>query len=459
MSYEEIKDQFKDVIKYSQGIYNPNVDELFSRWEKAKSKFIERFGGLIFEWPEQIEFNLDENERIKYVIEFADCINSTFNNHELAEFIDNNSNSFFDNVVSYSNQKEIPKGMKLIKAFKYFETNEFTLHHIQDMASHLIQQNKIKGTLCFSVHPLDFLSSSCNTYNWRSCHSLDGEFRSGNLSYMVDTTTFMVYLKGENEQILPFFPPSVPWNSKKWRMLIHADEKDEIMFAGRQYPFSSKSGIDIVLNIYNNLMENPKNGQYSSKYHFWSNDYIKDASGEQLKYRYFKYDSELIPLEKFVQPNIGSLNYNDILNSTCYLSPYYAILNPFMRHSSDELLKRVLKVGDYVSCLHCGMNEIELSETMRCPDCEIMYGTAINDTYTCCDCCGCRMYVDDGLYVEDDLLCDSCCSEYVSLCSHCGEPTYNKELIYIKPKEEDEYEQAVFVCPYCYESYYNEQED
>ena len=90
------------------------------------------------------------------------------------------NNSFYDNIVTDSDYSPAPKGMKLVRAFKYFEKNKIVLEEIQNLASRYLQEDKVKGTLCFSVHPLDFLSLSENTYNWRSCHSLDGEYRAGN---------------------------------------------------------------------------------------------------------------------------------------------------------------------------------------------------------------------------------------------------------------------------------------
>ena len=170
----EIKEQFCEVIRESQGIEEPQVDWLFDEWAKAKEKFIERFGGLIYEWPEPIEFTLDEKEKRYRAASFADRVHDMYNNPVLAEFIEENLDGFFDNkVVKACEGGVIPLGMKLLKAFKYFEHNKATLRNIQDDASLLIQENKIKGKLCFSVHPLDFLSSSENTYNWRSCHALD----------------------------------------------------------------------------------------------------------------------------------------------------------------------------------------------------------------------------------------------------------------------------------------------
>ena len=129
--------------------------------------------------------------------------------------------------------KDVKLGMKLVKAFKFFEQDKVTLETIQNEASRLIQEDKIEGKLRVSVHPLDFLSASENTYNWRSCHALDGEYRAGNLSYMCDRSTVMVYLCTEDKKKLPRFPASVPWYSKKWRMLLHFSDNWDMIFAGR----------------------------------------------------------------------------------------------------------------------------------------------------------------------------------------------------------------------------------
>ena len=56
----EIKNQFKAVIAYSQGIADPKVDKLFDQWLDAKRDFIEAMNGqLIYEFPEKISFSLD----------------------------------------------------------------------------------------------------------------------------------------------------------------------------------------------------------------------------------------------------------------------------------------------------------------------------------------------------------------------------------------------------------------
>ena len=461
--YEDIKQQFKSVISYSQNIPDPKVDVLFREWETNKEKFINRFGGLIYEWSEPIEFTLDDAQKRQRAMEFATTVSDTFNNPVLAEFIDENLDGFFENkVVKTVPNSEIPQGMKLLKAFKYFEPNKAALRSIQDLASNIIQENKIKGTLCFSVHPLDFLSSSENTYNWRSCHALDGEYRAGNLSYMIDNCTFMVYLKGADNQKLYGFGP-VEWNSKKWRMLIHAAEDDSIMFAGRQYPFSSKSGIDTVLNIYNNLMLMSKkehlwiSGWY--KYAGWRADYVDsyvpyDAADMEnaisLATRYIVYDNQLVDIRRVVREGPNCLNYNDILKSTCYKYPYYAIYDPYSHHSVDHLLANPIVVGEEVPCLHCGEELIRNPETMRCDDCELEYGTEENDVYSSCDCCGARIYVDDAICVGDDgdLICDSCFHAHAFVCDCCGNVYYEADRVFVPDKNNEE--DGLWYCRECY---------
>lgn len=461
--FDDIKENFKSVIEFSQNISDPKIDYLFNKWEKNKEKFIKRFNDLIYEYPEPVEFTLDVNQKKVRAMDFAATVSDTFNNPTLAEFIDDNLDSFFENKVSTKSYPNIPEGMKLLKAFKYFEYNKKALRRIQDMASQIIQEDKIKGTLCFSVHPLDFLSSSENTYHWRSCHSLDGEYRAGNLSYMMDESTFMVYIKGADDQFLPAFG-STMWNSKKWRMLLHTNDNDTVLFAGRQYPFSSKSGIDLVLNIYNDLILKEKdtktfNPFYSPEdliYNTWKMDYIdsyisSDSNEKKyLKQKYLICDNSLINIEDIVLKGLNSLNYNDVLDSTHYNYPYYTFTHCDCygyRTDINTILIHPIVIGEEVPCLHCGNELIFNSETMRCDDCELKYGTEENETYTYCDCCNTRIYTDNGYTIESngDIICEACFREQAFICECCGNIYYNDDKVY-DPEEDRWY------CRDCYDS-------
>ena len=184
---------------------------------------------------------------------------------EFGGYLDWQREGFFKNEVvddyqlydeNGNKSRLIKKGTKLIKTFKYFVEDEELLHTLESRASQIIQENKVEGTLCFSVHPLDYLSISENDYNWRSCHALDGEYRAGNLSYMTDECTIICYLRGKKETKLPRFPESVKWNSKKWRVLFYISNNKEMVFAGKQYPFTSEGGMKFIIdNCFNKVVK------------------------------------------------------------------------------------------------------------------------------------------------------------------------------------------------------------
>ena len=138
------------------------------------------FGGeLIYEFPQKVNFELGPKEKNMRIDEFISTLQGRYDNYDLAMFVEKMKEGFFDNEVPFDytldNGQKISKGMKLVKAFKYFEEDKSLLTDMQNHASRIIQEDRIEGTLCLSVHPLDFLSNSENDSNWRSCHSLDGE--------------------------------------------------------------------------------------------------------------------------------------------------------------------------------------------------------------------------------------------------------------------------------------------
>ena len=129
---EKIKEQFEEVVQYSQDYpYDLDLSEIFSFWESNKKKFIDIFGGLTYEIPlTEVHQNSQEYQR-KEILEFLDELVVNYRNYDLANFVEAQQDSFFDNRVlqKYSyDGKEIPAGMKLVKAFKYFEKDKQLLY-------------------------------------------------------------------------------------------------------------------------------------------------------------------------------------------------------------------------------------------------------------------------------------------------------------------------------------------
>jgi hypothetical protein len=456
-SKDEIKDQFKQVISYSQGITDPKVDRLFDQWLEAKRDFIEAMDGkLIYESPEKITFSLDQKERQSRIDDFISIVESRWDNYKLANFISDMRDGFFNNMVLYDyeiNGHTIKKGMKLIKAFKFFEEDKNALTDIQNYASRIIQEDKIEGTLCLSVHPLDYLSASENTYNWRSCHALDGEYRSGNLSYMVDSSTMICYLKSDREEMLPNFP--FKWNSKKWRVFLYFSNDWNMLMAGRQYPFSTDVGMKYILD---ELMR--KSGlSRNSCWTPWHDELLKNVAfgnGEgrfNLNHLYIPVGNELIKLEDLVRDNPGSMQFNDLLRSSFY-TPMYSYRQYgryYEQYWSNECGQTSATdtrfyIGGAVDCLRCGCEDIQIGESMQCIECEEEYGSLDTDDFGYCSCCNRHIYLDNAHWIGDEVLCDQCLETETSRCDHCGQIVFNSEISFNRELEE-------YICSDCQENY------
>ena len=414
---ERIKIDFAKVISSSQGIIRPEVSGIIDKWYAAKKEFIEMFDSNLIYEVGHVNVRLTEDEKFDKFDSFLDKVKDhfvTYTNHydELIDFIETIKPYFFENVVmnSYSNGDiKVPAGIKITKAFKFFVEDKEKLDLIQTMASRLLQEEKIEGTLCFSVHPLDYLSSSENNCNWRSCHALNGEYRAGNLSYMLDSSTIICYLKEEVEDSkIPRFPVDVPWNSKKWRMLLFVSDQRNALFAGRHYPFFSKNLMKLVRSFF---LEDVllKNAFYENinDWSYWHNDYLKEVHFKEGivdnfslsdKYYYIRNAifkaSDLITDVAYREP----LHFNDLLHSS-YYEPYYCWTWLHKRKNIH------FTIGARVPCLNCGEEFIPSHDSMLCEDCE--HGTQL------CDYCGCILEDGEGIYLEDrDItVCRDCYSE------------------------------------------------
>ena len=456
--YNDVQEQFNKVISYSQGIPQPETDKLFADWLEGKRDFIEAFGGqLIYEWPEKVSFELGSREKSLRLDDFIGVLENRYENYDLAEFVRANREGFFSNQVvePYTTSKgdTIPKGMKLLRAFKFFESDANALEAEQNAASMIIQEDKIEGTLCLSVHPLDFLSTSENTHNWRSCHALDGEYRSGNLSHMIDHSTFICYLKSSKDEKLPNFPPDVPWNSKKWRVLFYMSDRWDMIFAGRQYPFCTETGLDFVKN---KVFPRANLGDFSSwidkKYcGFKDKDVYSNFS-----HSYVPVVDGLVPLDELVINEPGSLQFNDVLSSSCYDALYaYKRVECFGGYKYAPMHKFTrFHVGGKCNCTRCGKYPIEITSSFMCNDCELEYGDSEDDMFAYCPCCGSRYYYDDGVWVEGDeeCVCPSCADRETTICDCCGTRHYTSAMVYSRKHNK-------YLCPECWDEMQIEEEE
>lgn len=417
---EELTSQVKDILVYSQGYYAEeliHVDKLLAKWEINKQRFIDAFGGLIYESPIKCMVATDNNVKFKELYEFCDEIEDSFllsepNAAALADFIWWAGEDFYHNMVSrdftFVNEEtgfevRIPAGSKLIKSFKNFIKDKENLITIQNKASQLIQASEpITGTLCFSVHPLDFLSMSDNTYNWSTCHNLaDGDYRMGNLSYMIDYSTFICYIRGEDGVTLPVFPENIPWNSKRWRTLIHCNVSNNIFFMGRHYPFYQECLDDVIRTTIEKLFSNIKHlTLWNLERPIYKEDKTAFPDG------YYDFFGKATMKHELVNINPYSLNYNDILHSSISLTSMCYDIGSF-----DEYFPTV-NIGARVFCLHCGDESITSSSTIFCETCfNKLYPTSLY-RYVYCGECGKAVENHEKEFIKENrvrkTLCKTC---------------------------------------------------
>jgi hypothetical protein len=446
MIYEDIKQQFNRVIQFSQGFPKVNSDALFDQWLEAKRNIIEAFDGkLIYEVSEPVHFHLDEKNRTRAFEEFVSHIKHVYHNDSLADFLTANEKSFFDNIVCnpYEYQDiKVPVGMKIVKAFKFFEKDKELLELFQNLASQVIQEDRVEGTLCFSVHPLDFLTTSVNTYNWRSCHALDGEFRAGNLSYMLDSTTIVCYIKGANEAQLPFFPSDVVWNSKKWRVLLYLSENWNMIFASKQYPFTTMGGLDIVLPYFCQALKLRGFSEWKSQYVL----HVPDKNGGRTEHMFMPYIAlrgELYKIDQIIQDGEHALQFNDLLCSSTYKEPYFAVRDDFYWWSASDALPK-FTIGRAVPCLCCGEKHIQDSSMMACRDCVERFDLYYNEEdCPICDCCGAHIFDNDWMEVEGQILCLNCIENETFVCEACDNYFFNERKVYDRKTDS-------YICEHCY---------
>lgn len=450
MTIQKIKAQFDEVIKFCYCIDDPKTDELFKKWEKAKSNFLNYFGGPIYEIG-PVKMSLSEELREEKVGEFLNQIDQ-FGSNELKYFVDANRDGFFDNKVlrNYTeDNKNISAGTKMLKSFKYFIKDPNTLSHLQNLASNIIQEDKVEGTLCLSVHPLDYLSLSENCHNWRSCHALDGDYAEGNVSYMLDSSTVICYIKSDNGDIyrLPNFPESVRWNSKKWRMLLFFSDEYNAMMAGRQYPMDIEGILPMISENILKVLKLTRNKDLSwfdflaaiglesreVGWSDWDNSYLFQFNSRDLQCKHIYIGDRIYPYNtNFITDGKNSRHFNDLLSSSFYKNPYYC-------YAKEDVREIHFSIGTEVPCLNCGSGHT--IGLMRCSTCLDEYNTEDEDIEVC-SCCDRNIYSDESCEIlyDGSTVCANCAQEMIQ-CHRCGYLVSEDEVIVM---DDDR-----LLCPFC----------
>lgn len=288
---------------------------------------------------------------------------------------------------------KIRKNMKFIKILKKcnevfsFCSNEL-LSEFELAYSRVLNQRTLSGTLCLSIHPLDYLTMSDNECGWSSCMSWTkyGEYRAGTIEMMNSPCVIVAYLKSENETMT--LPSSLEWNSKKWRCLYIVSE--DIITSVTQYPYT--------------------NDELDNKVLSWLRE-LADASD----FREGELRNEVITFpnsETILCMFETDVMYNDMIHKR-------DARKCLVYNETSEIY---LNYSGILNCMRCGHLIACPSDTslIICDDCYDQ------QTFVCA-LCGCTHHLDQRrITSEGDIICCDC---QAYECQYCGYSTLHKENI------------------------------
>ena len=312
---------------------------------------------------------------------------------------------------------------KDIYTFEGFE--EFRVKHS------LIMNDKIlKGQLCISIHPLDFMTMSDNNSNWQSCMSWknDGCYRVGTIEMMNSNNVLCCYLEAESPFVFNDKMKDTlgSWNNKKWRQLIYVNKN--IIMSGKAYPYSQKNVTFELLNRIKDLAKENLNWNYK-----YGIEPYKDMLHITSAYR-MENQRTWMKSKSSIKKNIlwdTKGMYNDMLNDNTY--EYYCYRNKVNN-------TKIYSVSGKCPCLMCGESIIskEYSDDDYNERYDNVGSTICNncwDSIPECISCGQRSITNtedtmeikisnNNSKIETFFVCSDCYNTYAKTCPCCGKPIW-----------------------------------
>ena len=278
----------------------------------------------------------------------------------------------------------------------------------------ITSENKINGSMCLSIHPLDFATASDNENGWSSCMSWmdEGCYRMGTVEMMNSPMVICAYMKSD---VAEMKISGETWNSKKWRAWIIVTPN--IIICNKQYPIHNAELGKFAVDWVKDLVHDAYGWEYGET--------VEDVINHARQHYGHEFDFR-------TQYMYDDIERNENLIVGCY-NPYLANVPEVDElHGSTEV-----KISNYIReriipRYECG-EEVGTYANIR-----ILYSGPAE-----CMVCGNRIY--DGEVDSDRLECASCYEEFV--CAECGEHL----------SEDDLYEyNGSYYCESCYRDLFAE---
>lgn len=278
--------------------------------------------------------------------------------------------------------------------------------------SMILNDKTLKGTLCISIHPMDFITMSDNDSDWSSCMSWkdNGCYKIGSVEMMNSNNVLCCYLESSK----PFYfgeDSSFKWNNKKWRTLVYFNK--DIIMSGKSYPYPNDDLSKTIISIVKDLASKNINRYYSFGPELYK-DMIHINNLSQMNNNY----SWLQQKDNFKHNIIWDTKgmYNDMLNDN--KTKYWCYRNK-VKH------KKIYSISGKAPCLCCGNTVIEYDDTEEDYNDRYSFASSLicypcEQNHTCVKCRSVLLKQPLLLYDSHSKICQSCYDKYIKLCPHCG---------------------------------------
>ena len=265
--------------------------------------------------------------------------------------------------------------------------------------SQALNQKQIKGNLCLSIHPLDYVTMSDNNCGWTSCMCWmeeAGDYRLGTIEMMNSPCVIVAYVESKETM----WTPGGEWNSKRWRQLYIVTR--EVILGNRQYPYYSDELQGVAIRWIRDLMTQiPGYGPYPEE-----TVQLKNDSWNTVRDKKIRFDFHC------------NYMYNDVYDfRLAYVADQKLI-------DDDHYY---CNFSGPAVCTGCG-EVIELDEV----DAHVVQCRACDGHWRCDFCGDWHSSYDESYSVDDEYVaCDWCYHNELSVCEVCGEHHRNDNVSHI----------------------------
>ena len=405
-----------------------DIDSILSFWNVAKKEYLYQMFGQKFILSKDLNYSMGLEE-------LADAIDSELfwhgapasrfvrayrmltswdgplqHNYEVDSLLDSYvlaRNTYtgdnFNIPLPNGNVLQVNKGCKVSKilgkiaaAFELEGYEEFRIAHSQ-----VLNQKSLKGKLCISIHPLDYMTMSANNCGWTSCMDWtdNGEYRRGTVEMMNSPMVIVAYLTAKD----PYKVGELDWSNKKWRQLFVVNK--DIITGVKAYPYYNENLEKAVCEWLRDLAKENLGWTYADQYVEYWHSQTTNVLDRPIR----------ITFHTGVMYNdFGTVDHHGFISSEIpgeYHCTYSGVAN----------------------CMCCGEDENDFDDSehsLTCMECE--------HTMRCYD-CGTLYDANDLLYLDGDYYCEYCYDHASCNCEICGETHHNNCCydVYLARKMDD----------------------